>query len=456
MRFARVHLRKHLPSNSFTKTKSPWFPVKVHGKWRHPSFTPTSPGYTYGCCKNTDGNYYFVALSVATLNRDPWVYRYNPKTNLVDQDRRLVIGIVTDDTHRLATIAHDSSGHIYVCFEHYTTIPGEPHGSIIDVYKTTTPFDISTLALLSQLSGRYSYPFIEVVGSNVFVAGRGSTDTVNFIRGKFDYFLSTNAGVTFGAAKTLYNSGNEQKVAYFQRIHGHDGHIYLMLNERDNDTFAWTFVAVLKGTIGSDVWTNVQGTFSKNISVSGAITRAEIVANFIVYESPNYATIAVNCDGGICKSDGEIKLIITVQTYTGNEQFGNPESALDELRFYYSSGGAWAYNVINVPPGAVFYWAYQRFFQCLQNDEPFDDVIIIDPSTRDINIHRSTDNFATETTTFQLTGNGQYRMGTFAYNVLTEEDYFLVLSDTPGDIFEIFNEGSEDYSDILLCKNIII
>lgn len=451
MIFGRVHLKKHLPVSSMTRTAVPLFPVKIHGKDRISSFTPISPSYFYSCIKNLDGCYYFAAMGRSSVNRDPWIYKYNPVTNSIVQEFRVQMGTVTEDSHRVATIDNDSSGNIFVCAELLRT-DVEAHSSPIKVYKTTTPYDISTLTLFYTSPGRYTYPWIEIQGSNIFLAGRGSTLST-FVRHQYAYLLSTDSGANFGTAVTVYDSGDPLNVAYMGRITSNDGFVYLILNERDNAESNWTFVSIIKGTIGSNIWTNVQGTFSKNVLTSGAITRAEMIANCLVYESPDYDTIAVNCDGGVVKSNGDIKMVIITQTYTGEVYVGNPQTELLELRFYVFSGGVWSYNVIDVTPGAVFYWAYERFYQIMQNNEAFDDVLEIDQTTRALTVHRSTDNFATQTSKLQLPGDGMYRLGTFAYNAQTEEDYFLALVSTPGDIFTIYDETVNDYSNLVTFKN---
>lgn len=433
------------------------YTAAYNGEGKLAAFTPTAPGITFCCFKNIDGKYYFGSMGREEKNRDPYIYRYNPVTNFIEQEKRIEAGIVAQDTHRIPTMCHDSDGHIYVCFEELKPGDFDTHGTPIRIYKTTVPFDLSTLTLLIQLPGRWSYPVIMVDGLNVFVCARGSTSPTTFIRGQLWYFNSTNGGVSFGAAVKLYDSLDENLPAYHWRLHNYQNSagVEIIINERDNVLVNWTSISLIRGTIGSHVWTNVDGSFSKNVSTVGAITRVEKRANCLVMDSPNTATMAVNNELGIVKSDGPVKLIVSVQSLTGNTAFGNPETQLDELRFYTFSGGAWSFNNITIPANLVYYWAYERNCMYINNDQSYDDVLFIDlTNSNNVYIKRSTDNFVTETETLKLAGNGFYRLGTGAYNVSDEDDYFFVLINTipPADSFEIENEGPEDYSNLMLLR----
>ncbi len=419
----------------------------IYGEKRIAAFSPILPFYTFGCLKNVDGFYYFGAMGRSDQQRNPFIYKYDPAKNQVTQVRRISIGVATEDTHRVPTLTCDADGHIYVCCETLTDVE---HGTNILIYKTTVVGDLTTLALYKTITGRFAYPLIELSGNNGFVCARGTTNTVTFIRGDHWYMQSSDRFANISAAVQWYDSGNENLVAYVQRLQGHDGNIYLVLNERDNTLNTETFIAVVKGSFGSNVWTNISGSFSKNVSSSGPITRAEIRTNCMVLDSIDYNTENVFYEGGIVKSDGTIKLLISKQTATGNVYLDNPEVVLDELRFYTYSGG-WNYNLVDIPANVVSYWTYERYIQLLNSNESFDDIIFIDPlSNMDVYFYRSSDNFVTQTNTLKQAGDGKFRLGSFPYNITSANDYFLVLVSTPGDKFEIYNEGPEDFSNLFL------
>lgn len=425
--------------------------LAVDGETKLSAFKTVDPFYTFSVLKNAvDGKYYFTAMGREDKNRDPYVYRYNSATNTVEQEQRIAMGIVTEDTHRSPVINVDSSGNIYLVVEELQ-VGADSHGTDIKIYKTTTPGDVTSLALLNTIVGRYSYPVIDISGTNIFIGARGTTSEVTFIRGDWWYHTSADSGSTFAAAVQLYDSGDENKVAYIQRVHSFDGGVHLVLNERDNTLEAYTFVAYLK-TTDNITWSNISGSWTKNVVSSGAITRAEIVSNCQILASPDTATTSVCFEGGVVKSNGDVKICITVQSETGNTYVGNPEVHITDLRFYTYSAG-WSYNSVDIPVNLLVYWAYIRPFQYLNNDEAFDDIAFVDVTDyRHGYIMRSTDNFTTQTNTKIIDGNGLYMMGEGAFNVQSEDDYLIVLNDPKGDVFELTNEGAEDYSDLMIVR----
>lgn len=441
-------------TGTYVTSAVPMTPLHVSGYNELAAFTPTNPSYTFGMHKAVDGYYYFSGMAIAILlqNRDPFFYKYDPVANKIVQKVKLPIGIASTDSHRLATIASDSSGHIYAVFE--KLIAAGTHGTDVFLYKTTVAGDLSTLALLQTFTGRWTYPSIIVDGSNVFICARGGTSTVTFVRGQYWYWRSSNGGTSFGSPVCLYDSSDEDtEVAYCWLQYDYvTSNVHIVLNERNNTLNNWTFVAHVRGTITSDVWTNQAGTFSKNVSSSGALTRTEWFDNCLILNSPNYSTTAVNHEGGVCKTGGAIKILVSVQTLTGNTYIGNPETELDELRWYYWNGSAWTYENVDITgTPTVFYWAYQRWWHVLNNNTTYDEVLFIDSTaSNNVYIKRSTDNFATQTDKLILPGNSKWRLGAITVNSANESDRVILLTNTRGDIFEIDAEGREDYSDLLV------
>lgn len=426
--------------------------LSIDGEDKLSSFKTIDPFFTFSCLKNLDGKYYFVGMGRTDVGRDPFVYKYNATTNQIEQEFRVEMGAVdNEDTHRKAVINIDASGNIYLVAE---TLQPEInlHGTNLEVYKTTTPYDLSSFELLSTITGRFAYPTIHVNGSNIFITARGSDSTVTFLRGEYWMYRSTDGGETFDAGRAIYDSGDEQKVAYFQRLHDYSGNMYYVLNERDNDLENWRYVALIKSTDGI-TFTNAQESFSKNVDVDGAITRTNMTASCTIGGSPDVNNIACCFEGGVVKSNGHIKVCMSLQSLTGSVIGGNPEVEYDSLRHYTFSSGSWAYNNVDIPAGIECYWAYERPIQYLNNDESFDDIVFIDfTNNHDVYIKRSTDNFATASTNMKkVNGNGLYMMGQAAFNTSTEEDYVIVLADPQGETTSGADETSADYSNLLVC-----
>lgn len=429
------------------------FPVlTVEGENKLASFKPIDPFFTFSCLKNLDNKYYFVGMGRTDVGRDPFVYKYNPTTNQIEQEFRLEMGAVNNvDTHRKASLNIDASGNLYLVAE---TLQPESnnHGTNLEVYRTTTPYDITTLTLLSTITGRYTYPSIHVNGSNVFVSARGSDSTVTFVRHQYWLYKSTDGGTTFDAGRPIYDSGDVQKVAYFQRVHDYSGNLYYLLNERDNDLENWRYIALIKSVDNGVTFTDGKtGSFSKNVDVAGAITRTEMTANCIIQGSPEINTIASCYEGGVVKSNGEVKLIHSLQSLTGNVINGNPEIVYDELRFITIAGGVVSFNQVTIPVDLQCYWAYERPFQYINSDETFDDIAFVDfTDNHSVKILRSIDDFATQVTKRKVEGNDRYIFGQGTFNITTEEDYVLIIVDPQGITTSGVSESPGDYSNLLV------
>lgn len=445
----RTNLRDYLDITQAPKTLQ-----KIEGFNAISSFTPTNPAYTWSAVLNNDGKVYFGVMAKNINFRDPLVYKFSRTLNLREVGYRVTVGVqpLNADTHRVPNFDVDSSGNIWMVCELLSATEG--HGTDVLVYKTSTPYDITTLTLNNTLTGSWTYPFIKISGSNIFISARGDPGS-GFSRKSQWYWNSTNGGSSFGSPVELYDSGDEDKVAYCWAQHDFSGGICIVLNERDNVLGNWTFVSLVKGSFNNNVWSNAGGTVTKNVSSVAAFTRTEMMTDNLVMQSSDFNTVAVNHEGGYIKSDGSIKMLVSVQTLTGNDFEGNPETELDELRFYNFSGGSWSFENVTIPGSTItFYWAYQRYWCYMPNDDVYDDILFIDPtSDNDVYLKRSTDNFATETQRLQLEGNGKYRLGTYAFNVPGIADYFVVLVSTEGDLFEITDETVLDYSNLFLFQN---
>lgn len=436
-----------------TRLPFSWGTDTFNGAGRLAPFMPVNPFFTFTTLLS-NGKYYFGAMGLEATLRDSYMFQYNPSTNEIEHVVRVQIsGVVTYDIHRMPTISVDGSGNIFMAAEELQTPANGGHASPIRVYKTKIPGEIGSLEQIAVISNRWSYPHIHVDGTTVYIFARG-TNSNTFIRGQYWMHKSTNGGTSFASPVKIYDSGDEQKVAYFQRLHDYNNNLYLILNERDNDNFNYTYVAIIKSTDGGTTWTNISGSFSKNIVSVGAITRSEMRTNCMIYETPTPMTNAVNFEGGVVKSDGTVKVLISLQTPTGVDvpTTGVEEVVLDELRFYVYNAG-WTYNTVDIPPNMTFYWAADKPTRYINNDQNYDDIVIINVSTRDVSMARSTDNFATQSSTVLLSGSGHsYRMGDMAFNAESEDDYILIIADPVGDPLLWQNEGTTNYTNLRIYK----
>lgn len=426
----------------------------INGSTKIAAFMPSNPFFTFTCVKS-NGKFYFGAMGLEGQLRNPFMYRYDPVTNIADQETEInVSGVVTYDIHRVPTVSQDSRGNIWMVAEELQTPGNGGHSSPLRVYKTGTPGDMTTLALVNTIPNRYAYPHLFIdKNDNIYIFARG-TNSNTFIRGQYWMHKSVNNGATFTSTK-IYDSGDEQKVAYFQRIHDYSDNLYLILNERDNDNFNYTYAAPIKSTDGGTTWTNIPGTFSKNVVSVGALTRSDMRTNCLLYETPTPLLNAVNYEGGVVKSDGTVKLLISLQTPTGVDvpTTGVEEVVLDELRFYVYSAG-WTYENVSIPSNMTFYWAADKPTRYVNGNKGYDDVIVIDVATRNVYMKRSYDNFnTTYSSRLLLNGSGHnYRMGDIAFNATNEDDYVFIIADPIGDPLLWQNESTTNYTNLVIFR----
>jgi len=427
----------------------------INGSTKLAAFMPVNPFFTFTCVKS-NGKYFFGAMGLEAQLRNPYVYRYNPANNTVEQEYTFTVsGADTYDIHRVPTFTEDDQKNIWMVAEELLPASGG-HSTPLRVYKTSTPGDITTLTNIATISNRYAYPHIYIDrNSIVYIFARG-TNSGAFIRGQYWMHKSINKGLTFSSTK-IYDSGDEQKVAYFQRIHDYsDNGLYLVLNERDNDNFNYKYVAIVKSMDGGTTWTNMSGSFSKNVVSSGALTRSEMRTNCMLFENtPADNNKGVCYEGGVVKSDGTIKILLSPQTKTGNSipTTGIEEIRLDELRFYIYSGGSWTYNNVNIPSNMTFYWAGDKPTRYINGNKNYDDLVVIDVTTRNVYKYRSTNNFASQTSTLLLNGSGHnYRMGDIPFNATNEDDYLLIIADPVGDPLIWQGEGTTNYTNLVLLR----
>lgn len=438
-------------ANFLTKNKRPTDPhfsivdgnVLIDGEGRITSLY----GMTSGIKIGSDGKYYFLGngmMADANAKGDIFVYKYDYTTNEIEQEFRISIGFYYADSHRLPSFDIDSDGYIYIAFEELHS--GDSHGGPIHLWKTDDPGDLSSLREIKRLPGRWSYPHVLVNGDNVFIEARGSTNETTFIRDEIWYYNSTNGGSTFGSAVKLYDAADVDLPAYtrIMKDFSDPTRICIILNERDNTEEEWGFVSLWIGLFGSDVWTNFQESFSKNVSSSGFLTRTETRTNCMIVDGESGFDIVFR--GGIIDSSENPKIIVAKFEPTGNTQAGNPEGEIIELRCYFYDSG-WDYNLIDIPSEMAYYPGYQRADAIVIKDGLPNDIIFID-RTNNNNVYRkrSSDNFATQEDSLVIAGNGSYRAGAAA-------DGVLVLVDSDGNEFEFGpTETAADFSNLLIVK----
>lgn len=166
------------------------------------------------------------------------------------------------------------------------------HNAPIDVYKSNLTNDIrSGFTKLDSIAGENAYPqaFRTIGGKTAFCVRQ-------FPEGVGNFNLSvqiSDAGIegTFTQTLITENTVGYRHYNVVPLIYGNPTKHYLISALRNDNAGAVYFAQAVYVTEDFETYSNVDGTFSKNISVDGELTMAEIEANFIVNGSTANDTV---------------------------------------------------------------------------------------------------------------------------------------------------------------------
>jgi hypothetical protein len=410
-------------------------------------FKPIDSIFTWGVGKNpVDGQYYFCAMSTGgpPLNRSHYVFKYNMASNAITQQVHVPksAGITSSqDTHPIPIITFDSAGRTYLVVEKAANSTGwsDGHNTDILIYRTGTAGDLSTMALWKTLAGKYSYPRLWINGSSYYMAARNTRAAADTTKQSIE--ISSDGGVTW-AAHQYIDTGGAGKRAYARNIFSYQGEMIVCINIRNDNNAAFESISVVKSTDGIH-WSNWQGSFSKDTKVFGAITLAEMEANYMLW-TVNSSTNQLTFEGGRA-SGGSIKVLGARSSKTGVVVDGNSQTQYQEMRLYTYSSGAWTYKDVSalIPSGYTHFWAYERILHYV-NTPDADFIYVLDRrNTADCRLYeyKSLNGFDTWQQREVWQGSGNYYFGSATHNAQNQDEHLVILVDTQG-IYDDFSSSS--------------
>lgn len=229
-----------------------------------------------------------------------------------------------NDGHDAPGICITPSGEVLLVHE-------ESHNAVMYVERTVNK-SVGSLTSLSTIPGLHSYPNLDVLGSNIFLFVRGSDSWSN---GTFEdsvLYKSTDNGATWNGTKVLNTDTN---AGYWERpyilsIYG-TSKLRYMICMLDDSAVKFTKIYYIESSDGI-TFSNISGSFSKNISSSGFITKAELESNCLALEN---AGTDVLSKAAVRTSSG---MIVSINNYdTG------------AYKVLYSTGGAWSTKTLSIP-----------------------------------------------------------------------------------------------------------
>jgi hypothetical protein len=413
--------------------------IFLDGSEKFSGFKAMDPGFNFMMGKNpVDGHYYFTVLGRGggSVNRNQFVYKLDYDSLEILQEYEISNTLTSSyDSHLKSVINFDDSGNILVAFEKGDNSSGlsDGHNTEFLLYKTTTAGDLTTLTLVKEIAGYFSYPKLWIEGDTYISNVRGSVSALNL--SKSTILKSLDAGVTWIEYNIIDLASTDYRAYTFSIDSLDTGELILILNVRNEIEGSFESLSVLKSTDGI-TWSNWEGTFSKNTNTAGPLTHAEVEANMLVWKiDPSIE--AVNFEGGIVKN-GEIKLLATRSTTTNVIVSGNTQQELEELRLYSFSSG-WVFEDLSkiLPTNFLFVWGLERIMQYVSGLDN-DNIFFLDrTNTNDCKLFKysSNDGFITYNKELVYSDAGEYYYGSNAFNVL-DESHLIALT-VGGDVNDL-------------------
>lgn len=253
------------------------------------------------------------------------IYEFNFDVQSYSADR---------DYHCRTVMTLLPDGNLMFCTE-------RTHNGTLIVHRTTTPRDIQSIALHVFL-GNGAYPkFWQHSSGRMMIAFRVGSN-FQYIAGDF----SNNSGNTFTERYNIAERAVVAGMRYYSaipiQVKGDNWHLLIMTRQDvSNNPFGYRFPKFfyLKSTDGGVTWSNVQGTFSKDVKNTSALTEAELTANYMFANIPDADLVSSLELGGACVLPTGQPFILNGVTIFGT--YG--------VKITTYTGGAWVQKTLTIP-----------------------------------------------------------------------------------------------------------
>lgn len=256
------------------------------------------------------------------------------------------------EIHQQASIIDDENGDILSVNEDRSQSPLYVRRHDKDDLADQTLIETITPGYVAEGADGNTYSAWYKLGSNLFVISREGFRYLTV-------YKSTDQGNTFDSGTRVADSGDpDEQWMYFTPIHGNaTNKIHLVINRRyqppgfGGNWQAWYYLTSTDG----NTWTNVSETFSKNISVSGSITLAELDSDFLVHDVGDIDIMSW-CETGCVSDTGNIYLV------------GDKDNSVNIFCFW--NGSSWTKRDIDLVPNNIHYRETKRLYSI--DDNTFD------------------------------------------------------------------------------------
>lgn len=410
-------------------------------------FKPLDPFYSYQIGYNhIDGFWYFSSgmTGGAPNNRASTIYKVNSNLQIVESYKLQLSNEITSayDSHPVTTINFDSIGNIYFCREKGKNSTGDSNGHNTDIllYKLNQGEKLSSISLIKTIPGIYSYPTLNIYDNTIYITARGSSTVAAL--DKYDVCKSTDGGITFSTYNVINTALGNSARAYATTLYNYDNNdLVLALNIRNDVLDAFESIHVLRSSDGI-TWRNAENTFSKNVSLNGALTMSELNSNYLVWKKAN-DSYAILLEGGVVK-EGKIQLLLSNSLVSQISINNNIYQTFENLRFYTCDGSGWIYkDLTQILPKYLYLGAVERtILFCWDNSTNY--IYILDKTTPTYSLteYCSNNNFNNYTKNKVDELNGNWYIGSHVFNAHTNKQRLLILNDIQGSFRSFSNSGN--------------
>ena len=294
------------------------------------------------------------------------VFYYDHDTEELSSSFGVGVGTLgATDPHGHGALIVADDGHIIVIHEQLRNTSSSAHNGPYQIKRSNEPEDPSSGFTLVHTTGfGNAYPKIwKTDNGDLFVSSRYGSDYF-YDHYRIMLYKSTDNGLTWDAGTIIVNFDGPNPNdywAYHGRIVQSDSNgINLVVNRVDrNPGYGYRDVYYLRSEDG-ETWTNIDNSYTKNISTQGSLNSTEMDNYFLVEHSDNPAGMKSICAG--CVSSSNNIYLIQVDGIRG-------QTEPYDWYFTYWEDNEW--QRIEIPHNNV-YLSIQQMYSYPSSEEEFD------------------------------------------------------------------------------------
>ncbi|MCK4304736.1 MAG: BNR-4 repeat-containing protein [Candidatus Eisenbacteria sp.] len=252
------------------------------------------------------------------------VFYYDHDTEEISESYGVGLGTYgATDPHGHGALVVADDGHIIVVHEQLRHTGASAHNGPYQVKRSIEPENPAAgFSLVHTTASGNCYPHIwKLANGDLFVSSRYGSDAYSD-HYRIKFYKSEDDGLTWDAGKIVVNFGTAENYwAYHARImHADSDGIHLVVNRCNRDpSYGYPDCYYLQSADG-ETWTNVDNSFTKNITTQGAIDVIEMDTYCLIEHSPDASDI-LGISTGCFSPAGNLYL---VQQDTNRQSTYNP------------------------------------------------------------------------------------------------------------------------------------